>query len=106
MPGDGKTHDVCLSGNSETIKSRRNVNGADVHVSLQSNNNTCFQENARIDKVDSHHGCLRRQPKRKLCSLPFRCQVSVGNAIMPAESVFVEEDPDVSHAQRNSRENL
>jgi hypothetical protein len=30
----------------------------------------------------------------------LRCEVGMGDAVVPAKRVFVEEDPDVSHAER------
>jgi hypothetical protein len=37
-------------------------------------------------------------PQRSISAL--RCEVGMGNAVVPAKRVFVEEDPDVSHAER------
>ena len=34
----------------------------------------------------------------------LRCEVGMGDAVVPAQRVFVEEDPDVSHAERKGRE--
>jgi hypothetical protein len=33
--------------------------------------------------------------------VPFWREVGVGNAVVPTQGVFVEEDPEIAHAQGN-----
>ena len=93
-----KTFMAGLEPSTDVAMLQRNVD-SQIRISIEDSTGKVDREDPGESRVNVPESL--RQARSSVWLMLLWCKIRMCDAVVPAERVFVEENPDVSHAERN-----